>query len=315
MNKTVSVIIPVFNEEENIALLYEELSKVLLDIPYESQVIFVDDGSIDKSVSIIQNIVKQNKAVKGVILNRNYGQTAAIVAGIDRADGEFIISMDADMQNDPKDIPRMLSKIEDGYDVVSGWRRNRKDSFLDRRFPSIIANYMISRITGLKLHDYGCTLKVYRKSFLKKINLYGEMHRLIPIYVYSIGGKVTEMEVHHRERKRGRSKYGINRIFKVPFDLITVKFLLGDHSTSPLYFFGKWGVMLMTAGMVCAAVTLVEKIVFGFWVYKNPLILLAVFLFIIGTQAIFMGLLAELSMRIYYETTKKSIYAVREYIT
>lgn len=312
MKKSISVVLPVFNEGENINSLYKELSAVLSGKFNSYEIIFVDDGSTDNSASVIKEIVNKDKAVKIIILRKNYGQTAAIVAGIEHAAGEFIVTMDADLQNDPKDITHLIDKMEEGYDLVSGWRKRRKDRFFVRYIPSIFANLLISLVTGLKLHDYGCTLKIYKRDFLKDITLYGEMHRFIPVYVYFMGGEVTEIVVKHRRREYGKSKYGMERIFKVLLDLVTVKFLLGNYSTSPLYFFGRWGFLLIGSGVFCGVITLVQKFAFGYWVHKNPLILLAIFLFILGTQAIFLGLLAELGMRIYYETTKKTIYTVKE---
>jgi len=314
MKGMISIVIPVFNEEQNIEPLYKEIVSSLAAVSNSHEIIFVDDGSVDASPKIIKEIAGRDDRVKGVIFNRNYGQTAAIAAGIDVATGAYIVTMDADLQNDPRDIARLVSKIDEGYGLVSGWRRKRKEPFFSRRLPSLIANSVISACTGLKLHDYGCTLKIYKRDYIKNINLYGEMHRFIPLYVYSMGGKVAEIEVNHRERKWGASKYGIGRTLKVILDLTTVKFLLGSNSTSPIYFFGGWGIFLMGSGMLCGATSLVQKLIWGLWVHRNPLLLLSVFLFIVGTQVIMMGLLAELSVRIYYETTKKSIYQVAEKI-
>jgi len=313
-NKTISVVIPVYNEQENIAPLYQELVEILRKNAGVYEIIFIDDGSADGTVRTLQDICARDKRVKAIGLKRNYGQTAAIMAGIDASQYDYILTMDGDMQNDPAAIPQLLDRIDEGYDLVSGWRRRRKDPFLSKRLPSLIANRIISVMTGVKLHDYGCTLKVYKKDFLKNVNLYGEMHRFIPVYVYFMGGKITEMEVNHRKRVRGRSKYGLGRIVKVILDLVTVRFLLGNYSTSPLYFFGGLGFFLMSSGVVFGGITLIQKVFIGALVHRNPLILLSIFLFIVGTQFIFMGLLAELNMRIYYESTRKSIYAVRERI-
>jgi glycosyltransferase involved in cell wall biosynthesis len=313
-DKSISVVIPVFNENENVAPLYQELSGVLSKTASVYEIIFIDDGSIDGTVAALKNICAKDKNVKVIALKRNYGQTAAIMAGIDASKYDYILTMDGDMQNDPAEIPRLLDKIDEGYDLVSGWRKSRKDPFLSKRLPSLIANKVISAMTGVRLHDYGCTLKVYRKDFLKNVNLYGEMHRFIPVYIYFMGGKITEIPVNHRKREKGRSKYGIGRTTKVILDLLTVRFLLGNYSTSPLYFFGGLGFFLMSSGVLCAFITLLQKFFIGALVHRNPLILLAIFLFIVGTQFIFMGLLAELNMRIYYESTKKSIYAVGDRI-
>ena len=312
MNKTISVVIPVYNEKENLDTLYEELIASLKALNETYEIIFVDDGSSDGSASVIKDIARKDNNARAVIFKRNFGQTAAIVAGIDAAKGEYIVTMDADLQNDPRDISVLMKKIKEGYDLVSGWRRKRKDSFLKRRLPSVIANRFISFFTGLKLHDYGCTLKIYKRDSLKDLNLYGEMHRFIPVYVYWLGGKVAEAEVNHRKRTKGKSKYGIGRTLKVVLDLITVRFLVGDYSTSPLYFFGRWSFITIAAGILCAAYVLLEKIIWGTWVHKNPLFILSIFCLMIGTQIILMGLLAEISIRIYYETTKKSIYTVSE---
>lgn len=314
MKELISVVIPVFNEEQNIAPLYKELKNSLASLSNAYEILFVDDGSVDASPNIIKELSGKDSMVRGVIFSRNYGQTAAIAAGIDVSKGDYIVTMDADLQNDPRDIALLSRKIDEGYGLVSGWRRRRKEPFFSRRLPSIIANNIISASTGLKLHDYGCTLKIYKREFIKNINLYGEMHRFIPLYVHSMGGKIGEIEVNHRERTWGRSKYGINRTFKVLLDLTTVKFLMGTSSTSPLYFFGGWGIFLMFFGVLCGAVTLAQKLIWGLWVHRNPLLLLAVFLFIVGTQIILMGLLAELSMRIYYEATKKKIYQIGDRI-
>lgn len=311
-DKFISIVIPVFNEKENLNGLYGELSNTMRHVGMPYELIFVDDGSIDGSAAIIKGFAEKDKFVRAVIFKRNYGQTAAIVAGIDASSGGYVVAIDADMQNDPADIGQLIRKMDEGYDLVSGWRRRRKDTFITRRLPSILANFIISKVTGVKLHDYGCTLKAYKKDFFKNINLYGEMHRFIPVYVYWMGGRIAELEVNHRPRKAGRSKYGINRTLKVLLDLMTVKFLLGHYSTSPLYFFGKWGFFMILAGFACAIETLVEKFVFGSWVHNNPMILLSIFFLIVGTQIVLMGLLAELSMRIYYETTKKAIYTVEE---
>lgn len=313
-NKSISVVIPVFNERENVLPLYQELAGVLTRTVSTYEIIFIDDGSVDGTISALKDICAKDKSVKTIALKRNYGQTAAIMAGIDASKFDYILTMDGDMQNDPAEILRLLDKIDEGYDLVSGWRKSRKDPFLSKRLPSLIANRIISAMTGVRLHDYGCTLKVYRKDFLKNVNLYGEMHRFIPVYVYFMGGKITEIEVNHRKRARGVSKYGLGRTTKVVLDLLTVKFLLGNYSTSPLYFFGGLGFFLMSSGVFCAFVTLLQKFFIGALVHRNPLILLAIFLFIVGTQFIFMGLLAELNIRIYYESTRKSIYAIGETI-
>jgi len=306
----VSIVVPVYNEEESLDLLCAGLSRSLKALGRDYEIIMVDDGSRDGSNVKLKAIAAADPLVKVITLRRNYGQTAAIVAGFDHAQGEYIVTLDADLQNDPKDIPPMLKKAEEGFDLISGWRRQRKDLLISRRLPSFMANWIIVKMTGVKLHDYGCTLKVYRKEFLRDINLYGEMHRYIPVYIAWMGGRISEMEVAHHPRKYGISKYGIERTMKVIFDLLTVKLLLGSYFTSPLYFFGRWGVWLIMSGALCGAITIVQKIFYGAWVHRNPLLLLAVFFILIGAQAIFMGLLAEINIRIYYESTKRSIYSI-----
>lgn len=314
MTDMISVVVPIFNEEQNIQILYDEVKDAFLKLKNPYEIILVDDGSVDKSASIIRDLAGKDVKVKAVIFKRNYGQTSAIAAGIDCASGEYVMTMDADLQNDPNDARQLIEKIGEGYDLVSGWRKDRKEPFFNRRLPSFIANRIISGLMGLRLHDYGCTLKLYKKDMLKNVNLYGEMHRFIPIYIYWMGGKVAEIPVNHRPRRWGKSKYSINRTIKVILDLITVKFLLGNYSTSPIYFFGGFGLFLMLAGAAGSIVTLIQKFVWGFWVHRNPLLLLSVFSFVLGAQVIFIGLLAELSVRIYYETTRKSIYTVEEKI-
>jgi len=310
----ISIVIPICNEEENIGALYSELTKCLSGLALSYEIIIVDDGSKDASSHKLKELAAKDNKVKIITLRRNFGQTAAIVCGFDHAKGDFVITMDGDLQNDPQDIPALLKKIQEGYDLVGGWRKDRKDSFLRRKLPSFLANWLIVKFTGVKLHDYGCTLKVYRREFLKDIYLYGEMHRFIPVYFSVVGGRITELKVNHRPRTRGSSKYGIERTMKVFFDLLTVKLLCGSSSTSPLYFFGRWGIGLIVSGILCATVALAQKILYGFWVHKNPLLLLAVFFILMGSQAIFMGLLAEINIRIYYESTKKSIYSIAEII-
>lgn len=314
MKGMISIVIPVYNEENNILPLYDEIKRSVSGLSNTCEILFVDDGSIDKSVERIKEVSSKDPSVRGIVFSRNYGQTAAISAGIEAAKGEYIVTMDADLQNDPADIGMLVRKVDEGYDLVSGWRRKRKEPFFSRRLPSITANRIISAVTGLRLHDYGCTLKIYKRELIKNINLYGEMHRFIPLYIQAMGGEIGEVEVNHRERASGRSKYGINRTFKVVLDLITVKFLMGASSTSPLYFFGRWGFLLIFSGVLCGVVALIQKIAWGFWVHRNPLLILGVFSFMLGAQAILMGLLAELSIRIYYESTKKTTYFVRERI-
>jgi glycosyltransferase involved in cell wall biosynthesis len=247
-----------------------------------------------------------------VRFRRNFGQTAAMAAGFERARGAYIVPMDADMQNDPADIPALLRRLEEGYDVVSGWRKDRKDRVVARRLPSRVANWLIGRVGGLRLHDFGCTLKAYRREVLEPVRLYGEMHRFIPLYAKWSGARVTEMEVRHHGRQEGRSKYGFGRSIKVLLDLLTVRFLV-DYSTKPLYLFGTWGLALMALGVVSGVVTLAEKFVNpANFAHRNPLLLLAVMLFVVGMQLLGMGLLAELQVRTYHESQRKPVYLVAE---
>ncbi len=307
----VSVIIPVYNEEENISSLIAEFLAVLRKLGKKFEVICIDDGSSDTSYAKLAALAISDSLIKVVRFTRNFGQTAAIAAGIAVAEGKILVLSDADLQNDPQDIPNLLLKLEEGYDVASGWRKGRQDSFWKRRLPSQIANKLISVITGVKLHDYGCTLKAYRKEFLKDIKLYGEMHRFLPAYLSWLGAKIAEVKVNHRPRQWGKSKYGLERIFKVVLDLMTVKFF-GSFISKPIYPFGGLGMLLITGGVVCGIVTLIEKYFYGVWAHCNPLLLLAIFLFIVGLQFIILGLLAEILIRTYYETNNRPPYKIKE---
>jgi glycosyltransferase involved in cell wall biosynthesis len=308
-----SVVIPVFNECDNVGPLHEALTIALKDLGQRYELIYVDDGSDDGSFDKLRALAARDGAVKVVRLRRNYGQTAAISAGIARTSGSVLCVMDADLQNDPRDIPRLIAKLAEGYDLVSGWRRSRKDPLLSRRVPSWIANRLISVITGVHLHDYGCMLKVYRARLLRGVHLYGEMHRFIPVYAAQQGARIAEMVVTHHPRRAGRSKYGISRTFRVVLDLIAVKFLL-DYATKPIHLFGGVGTISCLAAVVTGAFVLYEKWALGVYVHRNPLILLAVFLFLLGVQCILMGLLAELLMRTYHESQRKVTYAVAEVV-
>ncbi len=307
----VSVIIPVYNEEDNISCLIVEFLEVLKKLHKKFEIIFIDDGSSDTSYAKLSALSLSDSAIKVVRFTRNFGQTAAIAAGIAVAEGKILVLSDADLQNNPQDIPSLLAKLDEGYDVASGWRKDRQDSFWKRQLPSQIANKLISLITGVKLHDYGCTLKAYRRDFLKDIKLYGEMHRFLPAYLSWLGAKIAEVEVNHRPRQWGKSKYGLERIFKVILDLMTVKFF-GSFISKPIYPFGGLGILLITGGVACGIVTLIEKYFFGVWAHRNPLLLLAIFLFIVGLQFIILGLLAEILIRTYYETNNRPPYKIKE---
>ena len=308
-----SLVIPIFNEEENLSELMNRLEKAINKTGKAYELIFIDDGSEDQSREIIAKKAREDSCVKLIVLRRNYGQTAALSAGFDLSKGEIIIPLDGDLQNDPDDIPLMLGTLDQGYDLVSGWRKQRKDPFLSRRFPSMVANWIISCLSGVRLHDYGCTLKAYRKDYIKGIRLYGEMHRFLPIYASWNGAKIVEVPVRHHPRKAGKSKYGITRTFKVIMDLITVKFL-GGYATKPLYFFGGVGSLLLLASFASGLGVLHQKIFQGVSMIKTPLLLLTVLLILLGVILIMLGLLAELTVRTYHESQNKPIYMVREII-
>jgi len=308
-----SVIVLVYNEVESIASLHHELTGVLegLDVPYE--LLYIDDGSRDGSTEKMAQLALHDPQVRVVSFRRNFGQTAAVQAGIDNSRGEILIFLDGDMQNDPHDIPRLLDRIDEGYDVVSGWRKNREDT-ATRVLPSKIANWIIARVTGVPLHDFGCTLKAYRREVIEDVKLYGEMHRFIPVYASWVGARITELPVNHRKRAFGHSKYSLSRTSRVMLDLITVK-LLGSYSTKPIYFFGFTAFALWALALVFAAIVIIQKLLPPYpYAHNNPLLLLAVFLAIVGVQFILMGLLAELSIRTYHESQGKAVYVVREVI-
>ena len=308
-----SVIVLVYNELESIAPMHEELMGVLeaLDLTYE--VLYVDDGSRDGSTERLGQLATRDRHVRVVSLRRNFGQTAAVQAGIDHSRGEILVFLDGDMQNDPHDIPRLLEKIDEGYDVVSGWRKDRKDQAA-RVLPSKIANWIIAKVTGVKLNDFGCTLKAYQREVIQEVKLYGEMHRFIPVYASWVGARITEITVNHRPRVFGHSKYSLARTSRVMLDLITVK-LLGSYSTKPIYFFGFAAFGLWALAFVFAAIVIIQKLLPPYpYAHNNPLLLLSVFLGIVGVQFILMGLLAELSIRTYHESQAKTTYVVREII-
>lgn len=307
-----SVVIPVYDEVDNLAPLHEELSHALATFDYE--LVYVDDGSSDGSAEVLEALAQADaEHVTLVTLRRNFGQTAAIAAGIDFAQGDVIVLMDADRQNDPSDIPRLLARIEEGYDVVSGWRRRRKDSFLNRILPSFLANRLISFVTGVWLHDFGCTLKAYRREILEGFRLYGEMHRFIPVYASSVGARIAEVEVNHRPRTRGRTKYGLERTVKVLLDLFTVKFLV-DFASKPIYLFGGAGLVLIVPSLLTLLFLLVRRFLFQVPVLGSPLFQTSTMLFILGFQSILMGLIAELLVRTYHESQAKPTYSVKKAI-
>jgi glycosyltransferase involved in cell wall biosynthesis len=307
----VSIVIPLFNEVENIDLLYAGLKPVVDSLDKSCEIIFIDDGSEDGTYAALRRIQANDPRVWIIRLRRNFGQTAAFSAGFDLARGDIIITMDGDLQNDPLDIPKLLDKINEGNDVVSGWRINRQDVFLTRRFPSIIANALISKVTGVRLHDYGCSLKAYRREVVKNIKLYGEMHRFIPALAKWIGIQVAEVPVSHHPRRFGRSKYGLQRTVKVILDLLTVKFLL-DYATRPIQIFGLMGLLSLFSGTALGVYLSYQRIFLGLGLRDRPVLLLAILLTVLGVQLVTMGLLGELVVRTYHESQNKPIYVVRE---
>ena len=309
-----SLVIPVYNEEASLPLLYDAIRRALTPLKQKWEVIFVDDGSRDKSLDALRTLAEKNPDhVRVLVFRRNFGQTAAISAGIDHAQGETIVLLDADLQNDPADIPRLLAKLDEGYDLVSGWRKDRKDNLLTRTFPSNMANWLISTVTGVHLHDYGCTLKAYHRDVLGGFRLYGEMHRFIPVFAHSVGARITEIPVSHRPRQFGRANYGLDRTVKVILDLFTVKFLL-DYSHKPIRLFGGAGAFLMLVGMIDLFYIFIRRTFFGVPASTSPLLLIGVMLFILGFQSILMGLIAELLARTYHESQQKPTYTLREII-
>jgi glycosyltransferase involved in cell wall biosynthesis len=310
----VSIVIPVFNEEENLPLLFDALNTTLENHSYDWQVVFVDDGSRDGSLTILEKFAAENpERVVVVTFRTNFGQTAAIAAGIDYAQGEVIVLMDADLQNDPADIPMMIEKIEEGYDVVSGWRKKRKDTFITRTLPSRIANALISRVTGVYLHDYGCTLKAYRREVLTGFRLYGEMHRFIPAYAGYVGAKIVEVPVMHHPRKYGKTKYGLERTLKVILDLFVVKFLI-SYSHKPIYLFGGAGMFLGGISSVILVFLTIRRFIMKVPVFESPLFIVSIMFMIMGFQSILMGLIAELLVRTYHEAQSKPTYILRRVI-
>ncbi|MBI4678256.1 MAG: glycosyltransferase family 2 protein [Elusimicrobia bacterium] len=308
-----SVIVPVYNEEDCLDRLSDEISAALEGVEGTHEVILIDDGSTDRSFDIVAELANSRPGFVGLRLGRNAGQTAALSAGIAEARGEFIVCLDADLQNDPRDIKTLLDKMSEGYDVVSGWRKDRQDPWLTRRLPSQTANWLISRITGVRLHDYGCTLKAYRSSYLKPLRLYGEMHRFIPALAGFLGARIAEVPVRHHARTLGRSKYGLSRTFKVLLDLLTVKFM-SAYMAKPIYLFGGWGLAAGLLGLALASYTLYKKLFLGVFVKDQPLFQVSIFLGLVGVQMILMGLLAEILIRVYFDIKDKKAYFVKDLV-
>ncbi|MEQ8770951.1 MAG: glycosyltransferase family 2 protein [Phycisphaerales bacterium] len=317
----VSVVVPLLNEQENVAALWDELREVSAGWPFQAEFLFIDDGSTDRTLELLAERTDGDPRVTIVSFARRFGQTAAMAAGFARATGDVVVPMDADLQNDPRDIPMLVAALDDapGFDVVSGWRKNRQDGFVLRRLPSILANKLITRLTWLQLHDLGCSLKAYRRDVLEGLTLYGEMHRFLPAICQWNGGRITERVVNHRPRTAGTSKYNLKRTFKVLLDLVTVKFL-GDYLTKPLYFFGKLGAVIMLASFAILAVAVLQKfgILYGdpagLNLNRNILVHGSMMLFMLSFMMILMGVLAELLVRIYHESQGKAPYRIRRVI-
>lgn len=306
-----SVVIPIYNEAENIEALHAEVTAALAPEPLDYEIVYVDDGSSDQSFALLEKIAQADPRAVVVGFRRNYGQTAAMSAGFDHARGQVIVTMDGDLQNDPRDIPKLLAKLDEGFDIAAGWRFNRQDPFLTRKLPSRLANGLISRITKVRLHDYGCTLKAFRREVVRGIRLYGEMHRFIPAIASHLGVKIVEVPVNHRPRTAGKSKYGLGRTVRVVLDLITVKFLL-SYATRPIQVFGLWGLLAGCSGFLLALYYAFERLFLRVPLGNKPGLLLAVLLMFIGVQLISIGLVGELQVRTYYETQAKATYTVRQ---
>jgi glycosyltransferase involved in cell wall biosynthesis len=307
----ISVVVPVLNEEESLPILHQRLTETLAASGYRYEIILVDDGSTDRSFEVMRQLQAADAHLRVVRFRRNYGQTAAFSAGFDRARGDAVITIDADLQNDPADIPALMAKMAEGYDVVSGWRVDRQDRFLDRRLPSLVANGMIRWTTGVDIHDNGCSLKAYRREILKDVRLYGEMHRFLPALAYAAGGRVTEIPVQHHPRQYGKAKYGLSRTVKVLLDTIAVRFLM-SYSTRPIHIFGLLGLFCFLAGAVILAYLAVVRLFLLQSIANRPLLLGGILLTMLGVQLVTSGLLAELVVRTYYESQGKPIYTVRE---
>jgi len=308
-----SIVIPIYNERESIEKLYKKLDEALSRINLKYEVLLIDDGSIDGTFNELLKIHRKNRLYKIIRFRKNFGQTSAISAGFSYAEGEVVVTLDADLQNDPQDIPVLLEKLNEGYDIVSGWRKNRKDKAVTRRFPSIIANKIISKLTGVHLHDYGCTLKAYKKEVVKNINLYGEMHRYIPAIASWMGVKVAEVPVMHHSRRHGKSKYGVSRTIKVILDIITLKFLL-SYSQSPIQMFGLLGLFSGMIGFIVTAYLIIMRLFFNQSLADRPLFILSIFMIFIGVQLITIGLLAEVLIRVYHKVQDRSTYVIKDII-
>jgi glycosyltransferase involved in cell wall biosynthesis len=308
-----SVVVPVYNEAQNLEALHQELHEALGPTGLDYEAVFVDDGSRDESFAILARLAASEPRDVVVRLRKNFGQTAALSAGFDHAHGEIVVTMDGDLQNDPRDIPQLLAKLGEGYDIAAGWRFHRQDKFLTRRLPSKLANGLISLITKVRLHDYGCTLKAFRAEVIQNVRLYGELHRFIPAIASLMGVSIAEVKVNHRPRRAGKSKYGLGRTPRVLLDLITVKFLL-SYATRPIQIFGLWGLWSFAAGFLLALYYTVLKFVFHEPLWGKPGLILAVLLLFVGVQFISIGLLGEMQVRTYHEAQDKPIYAVRQII-
>ncbi len=306
-----SLVIPVYNEAENIKPLVENIEMALEKIERNCEVIFVDDGSTDESGTILAEICPAKKNFTLIQFRKNFGQTAAISAGFDNASGDIIITLDSDLQNDPSDIPSLLDKMDEGYDVVSGWRKNRKDNVLTRNIPSAIANWIIGVATGVKLHDYGCTLKAYKKEIISDVSLYGDLHRFIPALAQFEGAKISEIPVNHHARKYGKSKYDLSRTWRVLFDLLTVSFLR-RYKTRPLHIFGRVGLVTFLIGFLISAYLTLQKFILGIELAKRPLLILGVLLILAGIQLLSLGIVAEMQTRTYFESQKLPIYRIKK---
>lgn len=308
-----SIVVPIYNEQESIPELVAEIREALADTGLDYELICVDDGSSDKSVEILTAISKEDPRVRVCELRRNFGQTAAMQAGFDAARGRTIVSLDADLQNDPRDIPRLLAKLDEGYDMVAGWRAGRKDTFVNRRLPSIIANWLIGRTTNVRLHDYGCTLKATRRELMRQIDLYGEMHRFIPAIASLAGARICELKVNHRARRYGSSKYGIGRTLRVVLDLLTVLFLQ-RYLSRPMQVFGLWGLLLSVLGFLLCAYLAFMRIVYASPLADRPLLIMGVLMLLAGIQLMSLGLVADLLTRTYHEAQHRRPYYVRHWI-